>query len=250
MIGNLSIGQMRSTVVFLTNTPTIAATTDREAVTTGGLNDVYTTLLTTRGRLRKKSGSRGLDLGLVEDKQYYELICRFQSAINTGLEVNGKVLVDSVLYTIQTWEVIDQIAHLYKFELACQNPVGVVINLGAELITNGGFIGNATGWTFGSGWSYSASSIRYGPLAPQIPTLLYQLGTLDETKTYRVSFNVSNGNGFVAVYIGAKPAAAFKGDVGDVTLDSAWLTDVASIVFLPTADFNGTITNVSIKEIL
>lgn len=120
MIGNLSIGQMRSVVVFLTNTPVTTATATREAVTTGGGNDVYTTLLTTRGRLRKKSGNRGLDLGLLAGQDSYELICRFQSSLESALKVNMKVTVDSANYTITTWEKVDQINHIYKFDLNIQ----------------------------------------------------------------------------------------------------------------------------------
>lgn len=116
----LAIGQMRSSVVFKTNTPTVNATADREAVTTGGENDVYSTLLTTRGRLRKKNGNRGLDLGLLSGQDSYELVCRFQSALESSLKVNMKVFVDSVEYTIASWEKIDQLNHIYKFDLNTQ----------------------------------------------------------------------------------------------------------------------------------
>ena len=114
------LGEMRSTVVFKTNTPVISATADRAAVTTGGQNDAYTTLLTTRGRLRKTNGFKDLLLGEISGKDSYELICRFQSALESGLKVNGKVVVDLVNYTIASWEKIDQLNHLYKFKLNTQ----------------------------------------------------------------------------------------------------------------------------------
>lgn len=114
------IGQMRSSVVFKTNTPVITATATREAITTGGENDVYTTLLTTRGRLRKRSGGRNLDLGLLTGQDSYELICRFQSALESALKANMKVFVDGIEYTIVTWQKTDQISHYYKFDLNTQ----------------------------------------------------------------------------------------------------------------------------------
>lgn len=115
-----TIGEMRSIVVFLANVPTTSATSDREAVTTGGQNDQYTTLLNTRGRLRKSSGYKDLLLGEISGKDSYELICRFDTSLEAGLRANGKVNVDSVSYTIQTWEMIDQIKHIYKFKLNTQ----------------------------------------------------------------------------------------------------------------------------------
>lgn len=116
----LKIGEMRSSVVFKTNTPTLDKTASRSDVSTGGQNDVYSTILTTRGKLRKKSGGRGLDFGLIVGNDSYELICRFQTALASQLKVNMKVFVDSVEYTIASWEKVDQINHIYKFDLNTQ----------------------------------------------------------------------------------------------------------------------------------
>lgn len=107
----LTIGQMRSSVAFLSNTPTPLGS---------GQKDAYSIFLTTRGRLRKKSGGRGLDLGLLAGNDSYELICRFDSAYVSALKNNGKVTVDSLLYTIASWEVVDQIKHFLKFDLNIQ----------------------------------------------------------------------------------------------------------------------------------
>lgn len=135
VLTGFNIAQMRSRVQFLVNAPTTAATAEREAVTTGGLNDVYLTLLTTRGRLRKKSGNRGLDLGLVEIKETYELICRFQSTLESNLRVDTKILIDSKTYTIASWEKVDEIKHFYKFEL----------NTSSEQISPGSYPGLGIG---------------------------------------------------------------------------------------------------------
>jgi hypothetical protein len=121
VLERFTIGQMRSVVVFKSNTPTTNATTNREAVTTGGQNDVYSDLITTRGRLRKKRGDRNLDFGLINSNDSYELICRFGTTLNAGIKSNGKVSVDGVLFTIQSWEVVDQIKHWYKFQIIEQS---------------------------------------------------------------------------------------------------------------------------------
>lgn len=99
---------MRSSVVFKQNNPTALG---------AGQQDVYTDLLTTRGRLRKMSGRKDLSFAMIEGADNYELICRFQSALESALKANMKVFVDSVSFTIQSWEKIDQLNHLYKFTL-------------------------------------------------------------------------------------------------------------------------------------
>lgn len=116
-IKGISIGQMRSVVVFRSNTPTVNATASRDAVTTGGQNDVYADFLTTRGRLRKDSGNRHLEQGMIDSEDHYNLICRFQPGLEMFLKVNGKVVVDGRNYTIDNWERVDQISHIYKFKL-------------------------------------------------------------------------------------------------------------------------------------
>lgn len=116
MAKSLTIGQMRQVVYFLVNTPTTSATTSREVVVTGK-NDNYLVLLTTRGRLRKNRGSRDLSFGLVEQSETYELICRFQSTLESNLRVDMKIIIDQKTYTPASWEKMDELNHLYKFTL-------------------------------------------------------------------------------------------------------------------------------------
>lgn len=118
VLNNYAIGQFRQTVVFMANTATTSATTIREAVTTGGKNDNYSILLTTRGRLRKSNGSRGLSFGLVADDETYELVCRFQTALEASLRTDTKIIIDSKTYTPQSWEKVDQLNHIYIFRIA------------------------------------------------------------------------------------------------------------------------------------
>lgn len=99
---------MRSRVVFYINTPTPLGQ---------GQSDDYSPDIETRGMLRKAGGNRNLQWGEISTEDSYELICRFQSALESRLASNGKVIVDGKEYTINTWEKIDQIKHVYKFKL-------------------------------------------------------------------------------------------------------------------------------------
>lgn len=101
------IGEMKQVVAFLENNPTDS--------TTGGAYDHYTTLLTTRGRLRKSSGSRSLSFGEILNQEQYELICRFQTAL--VIRIDMKVGIDGGVYTISSWEKIDERRFYYRFKL-------------------------------------------------------------------------------------------------------------------------------------
>ena len=88
-------------------------------------------------------------------------------------------------------------------------PVGLALDksqglvLGPELVTNGGFDTNLTGWSFNSDWSWSNGSARYissGFVGAQF------IGTQDVTlkanTTYRIGFNnVNVTGGFVNILL-------------------------------------------------
>lgn len=245
----LVIGQMRSVVVFKTNTPVITATADREAVTTGGQNDVYTTLLTTRGRLRKISGGRGLDFGLIENKESYKLLCRFQSALEYSITANMKVEVDNKGFTIDTWEKVDEINHLYEFVLNIQKVFDVVVQLGPELVRNGGFVTTYEPWEFGAGWAYDVNKMTFTPTG-SIDVLRQLYDTPVDQGTYlKVSFDITGTIGFVTAIVGSSGHATFNAGSGSVSFSGVWDNGYL-IEFIPSANFNGSIDNVSVKEIL
>lgn len=126
---------MRSSVEFLVNNATTAATTDRAAIEVAGKNDNYVSLLTTRGRLRKKSGDRSLLAGLIESKETFELICRFQTTLESSLRSDVKIVIDGKIYTISSWEKIDEIKHWYKF----------LLNASSEIFSAGNYPGLGIG---------------------------------------------------------------------------------------------------------
>lgn len=108
----MEVGQLNKVVVFKQNTPTTLG---------AGAKDAYTTLLTTRGSLRKLNGGRGLSFGELLESNSYEMITRYQVALANGLNMAVKVEIESKTYTIQSFEKIGEKKFYYKFILNQQN---------------------------------------------------------------------------------------------------------------------------------
>lgn len=110
----MTIGKMRESVEFKTNSPSAAG---------AGFSDNYTTLLTTRGQLIRNSENRSLSFGAISDNEGYTLYVRFQPAIDAVLRSDVKIVINNVTYTMNGRpELIEQKKHLYKFKLQCQQP--------------------------------------------------------------------------------------------------------------------------------
>ena len=99
----------KGTVVFKQNTPT--------TTTSGGGADSYATLVTTDGRLRKRSGNRGLQAGEVGFNSSWELITRYQDTIFNAYRSDMKVDIDGVRYTVQSCDKIDEKRFWLRFDL-------------------------------------------------------------------------------------------------------------------------------------
>lgn len=111
---NYTIGKMRESVEFKTNSPTAAG---------AGFADSYTTLLTTRGQLVRASENRSLSFGAIADNESYVLYVRFQSAIDAVLRSDVKIVISGVTYTMNGRpKLIEQRKHIYKFKLNAQLP--------------------------------------------------------------------------------------------------------------------------------
>ncbi len=104
---------MTEVVIFLQNTPTTSGR---------GKVDNYSTLLTTRGQLIDKSGNRGLAFGAIQDTSSLTLICRFQTALESNLRSDTKILIDTITYTFSHYKIVDRKKHLYEFQIQCQQP--------------------------------------------------------------------------------------------------------------------------------
>lgn len=119
---------------------------------------------------------------------------------------------------------------------------------GSELAINGDFSTNANNWNLGDGWSYNSGKVTF--VNNSGPASLYQLGVLDTTKKYRISFDVINGSGFIYTQFGLNRINAAT---GTNVYEGYWANVLGhggiTLYFMPTADFDGSIDNISIKEI-
>lgn len=105
----MDIGDLKKTVTFKVNTPV--------ASTTGGFTDSFSTLLTTKGHLRKKGGSRSLQSGEIEINDLWQLTVRYQSTLETSLSQSVIVEIDSRVFTVQAWEKLEEKNFYYLINL-------------------------------------------------------------------------------------------------------------------------------------
>lgn len=121
--------------------------------------------------------------------------------------------------------------------------------VGSELITNGSFTGSAAGWTLGAGWTYGSDKVSFTPGA--VTELKQTIGAAFTVPICRVSFTVGGTIGFVVVSLGrAGTNQVYDAGSGAVTFDGiAESFPGEIIIFTPSPDFNGSIDDVSLKEL-
>ena len=107
-----NFSKMRFTASLQQNNPTSDGS--------GGQTDNFTTVLTTRVYLEKKSGTENNLSGNVEFFKQYKLMCRFQ----TGISINADTrwLIGSEVYTISDFERVDMVPHLYTMTITKDQP--------------------------------------------------------------------------------------------------------------------------------
>ena len=111
----------------------------------------------------------------------------------------------------------------------------------AELVTNGTFTGNDTGWTPGAGWAYGtnneAATAATADLAQStvVPTVGHK---------YKVTYDVAAVTGSVAFTLGGVTGAT-RSTTGTFT-EYITATSAATLTIHPVAAFTGTIDNVSV----
>ena len=125
--------------------------------------------------------------------------------------------------------------------------------LGSELVTNGAFTGNATGWTLGAGggtpdWFYDTDKVSHaadsatGTLTPTTP-LVAVVGT-----QYKLTWTMAHTSG-------TGVTASFGGVSGTQRASSATFneyftaTSTATLTFTPTANWVGSVDTVILKEV-
>ena len=130
------------------------------------------------------------------------------------------------------------------------NPDGLVeemsIIIGSELVVNGSFDTNSD-WTLGSGWSIENGKATSDGTASNLD----QSGTFLSGKTYKVTYDVLD-------YVSGDIRFRFTGTSNENgTLRSAngtyteyiTLTNNQSVLRFPSSAFNGSIDNISVKQI-
>lgn len=107
-MNTITTGDMRQSGTFQRNTPI--------PNTSGGTDDNYTDLLTCRGKLRQRSGSKSLEQGDFVQNKNYEWICRYQTAL--VIDTDTILVIRGVKYKILNFEKMDELNHFYKFTIS------------------------------------------------------------------------------------------------------------------------------------
>jgi len=102
-----TIGEMRQVFIFQKNVPV-----DNDS---GGQDDNWVDLVTTRGILQKSKGGKSIEEGSLQFNKSYEAVCRYQSDL--VFDQDTRVLIDGHLFQIMDWELDQQIKHVCRLNL-------------------------------------------------------------------------------------------------------------------------------------
>lgn len=129
-------------------------------------------------------------------------------------------------------------------------------NAGVELVTNGSFTGNADGWDLGSeeppsGWLYNNNNVIHDG-TDEKTTEMFQSPFGENGGSYSVSINVGGTTGSISIMLGDSDPNPYQiqAAAGDVSFVHTMSFDSDSgIAIFPSADFDGTIDNVSVIRV-
>ncbi len=91
---------------------------DTPAAKGAGFEDSYSTLLTCRGYLKKNSGTKVLNNGEIMIDDSYTLITDFIQNLYDNLQSDLQVVINSRVYSMNSWEQMDEKRFYLKFQLA------------------------------------------------------------------------------------------------------------------------------------
>ena len=131
---------------------------------------------------------------------------------------------------------------------------GTHTNFGSELITNGGFTGNAAGWTLGDCATYGSNEVTVLYTSCSSPNLSTTFNT-SSGKTYRITFDiVSNNNDQPFIYFNNNTKLFLNGPYSTGSHTVFFSTDYTGTETMYFESYNWygdagfTIDNISIKE--
>lgn len=132
-----------------------------------------------------------------------------------------------------------------------------VENLGAELVTNGGFI-NGTGWDNYNGFiTFTGGVAQINTGSTTYTTITYQNISVQDTKTYRIKIDVTSyASGQIKIGLGSTTNGVFSPIINatgqysyDLILNDALAPLYVNIISF-SSPFVGSIDNISVKEVL
>jgi hypothetical protein len=120
--------------------------------------------------------------------------------------------------------------------------IGAANSASGELVTNGTFDSDLSGWTAGSGWSWFSKEAR----------LSSNTGTLESSftpvsgKTYQINVKSTKGSGALAVSLGGVSIDIAGSDTYTYYITA---TNTNALTFTPTGSTSWRVDDVSVKEI-
>lgn len=106
----VSISEFRHVIRFEIPTKT--------ANTSGGQDEAYADLLTTRGSVRKKDGFRNFSDGYDAIINTYELMTYWRGDLESNLTRDTRVIYDNRSFRIETWERVNEERSFMKFTIS------------------------------------------------------------------------------------------------------------------------------------
>jgi hypothetical protein len=123
----------------------------------------------------------------------------------------------------------------------------------STIVTNGTFTGASTGWTLGSGWSYSANKlvgtgVTAGAAATQANAA--QAGAKMEANTlYRITVDISTSDLVGSLFLTCGSATSDYFSTVETHTFDLYSTTAGDIALKSTDGFTGTVDNITVKKI-
>ena len=120
--------------------------------------------------------------------------------------------------------------------------------MGSELVTNGDFASDLSGWTVtGSDWVWDSGTVLHNI---GNTTALYQGISITNGTRYQVGFDFTSPAGSVIITFGSMIGSYFlSGNQTYTFAFRATSTGTANLTFTPTSAFDGTINNITVKAV-